>query len=112
MKKFNEWHKDRLVLESLAGVSPDTGKMAGMIPPKPGTLKMSDDDWQHQYTAGNLETIMDDALDSVAHMVMRHLEQSKSDVYQRLYQVFAKSPSHEEIEKWATALFKQKVKLV
>ena len=81
------------------------------IPGKPEQLKMSDEDWTHQYTSGNLEYIMEDAMDNVMSDISQILNSAKSQVYSRLYDVFANPQlDAEKIGRLAKSLLMQELK--
>ena len=67
---------------------------------------MSDDDWKHQYTSGNLETILDTAEERILSLIPNKLRTIKNQVYSQLYRQFEQMES-KEIEKMAIKLMWQ-----
>jgi hypothetical protein len=81
------------------------------IPSRPDWADIPDEDWQHQYTAGNVETIINRAMEDASYEVQNILAQTRSAVYERLYPIFSRPEvDHDKVEKMARALFMQELK--
>ena len=84
----------------------------GNTPPKSPTLNMSDKDWKHQHTAGNVETILEEAVEEVHDILHGSLQEiATNEVYPILYHNFKNGVSPEEVKKFAIATLWDKFKL-